>query len=86
MLQYLPTIVNRDWEAPTTVELDLSGFGGLEFIEHIRMFTDDYDACNTWEYPDRIKPEICRDAALEGGKLTAELKPLSWNVIRFKVK
>ncbi len=79
-------VVNRDWEAGTTVELDLSGFAGLRFLEHIRMFSDDPDACNTWEDPERIVPEVYTNAALEGGKLTAELKPLSWNVLRFQVK
>ncbi|MBQ3880412.1 MAG: alpha-L-arabinofuranosidase [Oscillospiraceae bacterium] len=77
-------VINRNWESSNDVELDLRGFDGLKFIEHIEMHTDDLTKANTWQTPDAIKPVVNPDAKFEGGKLSACVKPLSWNVFRFQ--
>ncbi len=48
------------------------------------MYTDDLDKANTWETPDAIHPVIGGSTKFEGGKLAANVKPMSWNVFRFK--
>lgn len=77
-------VINRNWEASNDVELDLSGFEGLSFLEHIEMYTDDLTKANTWETPDAIHPVVNADAKFEGGKLSANVKPMSWNIFRFQ--
>ncbi|MDD6274073.1 MAG: alpha-L-arabinofuranosidase C-terminal domain-containing protein, partial [Clostridiaceae bacterium] len=77
-------VINRNWEASNDVELDLSGFEGLSFLEHIEMHTDDLTKANTWETPDAIHPVVNTSAKFEGGKLSANVKPMSWNIFRFQ--
>ena len=77
-------VINRNWESDNTVELDVSGFKGWNFVEHIQMYSDDLDAANTWENPEAIQPEVNPHTTCADGKVTANLKSLSWNVFRFK--
>ena len=76
-------VINRNWESDETLELDVSAFEGYSFKEHIQMYTDDLDAANTWENPDAVKPEINSATTCTGGKVSANLQSLSWNVFRF---
>ena len=46
------------------------------------MFTDDLGKGNSYEDPDVIKPAYNTDTKMDGGKVTAVTKKLSWNVIR----
>ena len=48
------------------------------------MFTEDGQAANTWDHPDRILPRRNEGTRAEKGILTAVLKKESWNVFRFK--
>ena len=75
-------VINRDWENTRSVEIDASAFGDYTFKEHLRLYTDDLEAANTWDN-EVIKPEADAATKFEGGKVTAELKSLSWNVFRF---
>jgi alpha-N-arabinofuranosidase len=77
--------INRSTDTSNDIELDVSGFEALTFIEHIEMYTDDLTAANTWENPDAIKPSVNNSAKFEGGKLQSNVKPMSWNVFRFKL-
>ena len=77
-------VINRSWETDNTIELDVSGFVGYQFIEHIQLYTDDIEAQITLENPDAIAPSISKAAKFENGKVTSELKKISWNVFRFK--
>jgi len=76
-------VINADWEDEQEFTLDVSGFEGFTFQEHLAMYTDDIMAANSYENPDAIKPVIEQDTACEGGVLSATLKKLSWNVFRF---
>ena len=77
-------VINADAEEEQELTLDVRGFEGWQFVEHIEMYAEDPAAQNTWEHPDRILP--CRNAETraEKGVLTAHLKKESWNVLRFK--
>ena len=48
------------------------------------MFSENPDAQNTWDHPDRILPAKNPDTRIEKGILTAVLKKESWNVLRFR--
>ncbi len=74
--------VNRDQEAPLPLRGDLRGFPDYGVLEHLVLAHDDPHAGNTIDRPDRVVPHNGGDAALDGGMLSATLRPLSWNVIR----
>ena len=77
-------VINRDWENDCVLDLDVSGFEGYSFVEHIQMFTDDMTFHSTFETAGTIQPSVNSDASFKDGKLSAEVKKLSWNVFRFK--
>jgi alpha-N-arabinofuranosidase len=75
--------VNRDLEAPLVLEGDCRGLGGQWRVrEHIVYESDDPEAVNTADQPDRTVPHNRGDARMERGQLAATLPKLSWNVIR----
>lgn len=75
---------NTDWADAHDFTLDVSNFAGYTFVEHLEMYSDDPDARNTYEDQDVLTLKKNPDAKCEGGVVTAELKPISWNVFRFK--
>ena len=77
-------VINRNWEASNDIDLDVKGFGDISFIEHIEMNTDDPEKANTYDTPDAIVPKINEKASFADGILTSNVKPMSWNVFRFK--
>lgn len=76
--------INRNWDSDNAAEIDISGFAGYKFIEHKQLYSDDMSAGNTLENPDAVVPSINTDTKFENGKISANLKKLSWNVFRFK--
>jgi len=76
--------INRDWEEDCAVEIETEHFDGYQFVEHIRLYSDDMNAGNTYEAPDNVVPTVNPDAKISNGRLCANLKKLSWNVFRFK--
>ena len=78
-------VINRNWNEDTTLDLDVSGFGALKFIEHKELFSEDMEAENSYENPDNILPGVSSIAKYENGKVKTTVKKLSWNVLRFKV-
>lgn len=77
-------VINRDWEKESAVEIDIDAFKDYRFIEHIQLYSDDMDAMNTYENPDRIIPCINTETTFKDGKIIANLKKLSWNVFRLE--
>jgi len=75
-------VINRDWENDRLLELDVGAFEGYSFIEHIQLYSDDLKAANTYENPRLVVPSVNTDTVCKDGKVTAELKKLSWNVFR----
>ncbi|MDR0710047.1 MAG: hypothetical protein LBF77_08280 [Spirochaetaceae bacterium] len=76
--------INRSWDGGSDIELDVSAFPGCQFVEHIQLFSDDINAVNTFENPEAVGPSVSTKAVFAGGKLTSEVKRLSWNLFRFK--
>jgi len=77
-------VINRDWENKRLIEIDLSVFDGYDFVEHSQLYSDDLNAANSFENPDAVIPSINTETIFRNGKITAELKKLSWNVFRLK--
>jgi alpha-N-arabinofuranosidase len=77
-------VINRNWKEDTTLDLDVSGFGVLKFVEHKELFSEDLEAANSFENPDNILPGVSSMAKYENGKVKTTVKKLSWNVLRFK--
>lgn len=74
--------VNRGQSGALPLEGDLRGVAGYRVVEHLVLEHADPLATNTIERPDVVVPHSRGNAELRGGKLTAALSPLSWNVIR----
>lgn len=72
-----------DWKDSMSAEIDISGFTGWKFVEHIEMYSEDLDARNSYDEPNVILPGVNKNTSFENGKLNANLKRLSWNVFRF---
>ena len=77
-------VINADAEEEQELKLDARGFEGWEFTEHIEMFSEDPEAANTWDRPDRILPRTNTETKAEKGILTARLKKESWNMLCFR--
>jgi len=75
---------NTDWEDEHEFTLDVAAFEGYKFVELLTMSSDDPNARNTYENQDVLKLVADPDAKCENGIVTATLKPISWNVFRFK--
>ncbi len=74
--------VNRDRTAPLPLEVTLGALAVTSVVEHSVLADADADAGNTLAEPDRVTPRAAAGTTLDGGRLTAVLEPLSWNVIR----
>ncbi|HZC27284.1 MAG TPA: alpha-L-arabinofuranosidase C-terminal domain-containing protein, partial [Actinopolymorphaceae bacterium] len=76
--------VNRDQSAPVSLEADVRAFGtgSLALVEHVALADRDIGATNTEADPERVRPRPVDDTALDDGRLTATLAPVSWNLIR----
>ena len=75
-------VINRNWEEDMELELDLSAFEGYEFAEHVELFTEDLYAANTGDDPFRVVPKVNEKTEMTDGRVNAELKKLSFNMIR----
>jgi len=74
--------VNRSTTDPLPIEADVRGLGDMSPVEHIVMRSDDLNARNTAEEPQKVTPRSDGDAAVSEGILRATLPRASWNVIR----
>ena len=75
--------VNRSMDEAITLDCDLRAFGALKPAEHIVLHHDDVKAVNTEAAPDTVAPAAGSEIAVDGGKASAVLPALSWNVLRF---
>lgn len=78
--------VNRSLTESMMLEADIRSFADLELTEHIVLHHDDVKAVNTEEAPDTIAPYFSKGDSIAQGCLSAMLSPISWNVLRLKVK
>jgi len=77
-------VANTDWTDEHEFTLDVANFEGYRFIEHLAMASDDPDARNSYENQDVLKAVADPATTCVGGVVSATLKPVSWNVFRFK--
>jgi alpha-N-arabinofuranosidase len=77
-------VINRNWEDSNDVEIQVPGFDGYRFVEHIQLSSDQLDTKNTDDNPDALVPSINSGAVYGEGKVSANVKRLSWNVFRFQ--
>jgi alpha-N-arabinofuranosidase len=78
-------LVNRDPEGePVVLNADLRSFGSLSCLDHTVLGHSDPFAANTAEAPNTVAPASGDRIAVDGGKFTVTLAPLSWNVLRFR--
>ncbi|HOQ67564.1 MAG TPA: alpha-L-arabinofuranosidase C-terminal domain-containing protein, partial [Candidatus Atribacteria bacterium] len=75
--------VNRA-QSKMSLECELRGFEGYAVLEHIVLENSDLKAVNTETSPFNVKPHDGGGARIEREKVSAELSPLSWNVIRLE--
>ena len=78
--------VNADLDEEQELTLDARGFEGWRFTEHVEMYSEDPEAKNTWDDPDRIVPRRNEETRAEKGTVHARLRKASWNVLRFEKK
>lgn len=74
-------LINRNWEEPMEIELDVRGFEGYHLVEHQEMYSEDLNATNTYGR-EMIKPVQNLETKMENGKIYLTAKKLSWNMIR----
>ncbi len=67
-------------------EIELRSFGDLEIIEHIVLDGADLKAINDFENPSRVTPKNVDTGIVKDAKAYINLSPLSWNMIRVKIK
>jgi len=72
--------LNRSVDQEMELEVELRGMGGRRLAETHELHHDDLKAVNSKESPDLVTPVAHPAVTLEGGRLKARLKPLSWNV------
>ena len=74
--------VNRHTKDKAELSLRLGGFPNAKLIEWLVLENGDLKLTNTKANPDAVKPSSRTDISIDGELLSAELGPLSWNVIR----
>ena len=75
-------VINRNGKEDLDTEIDLRGFEGYKLIEHSEMTSDDISLRSSYENPDAVIPSVNGDTVLEKGRISVNLKKLSWNVFR----
>ncbi len=77
-------VINADLDNAQQLTLDVRGFEGWTFVEHLEMHAGSPDALNTWARPDVLVPRRVADTRCEAGMVSARLEKASWNVLRFR--
>ena len=77
-------IVNRHGTETIELELGLQGFGAGRIIDHQVMTHERLEAVNTLQRPDTVVPRKGAGATVEGGTLSLQLPPYSYQMVRVK--
>jgi alpha-N-arabinofuranosidase len=73
-------VLNRSLEESTELTVELRGFESQTITTALELHHDDLKAANSREAPDEVSPRAHDAVSIDGTKLHATLKPLSWNV------
>jgi len=79
-------IINRHLTEQVNLEIALTGFTEPSLIQHLVMEGYDLHATNNAESPDYIKARQGTKVGVEEGKVRGLLGPLSYHVLRLKLK
>jgi alpha-L-arabinofuranosidase len=74
--------VNRHQKEDLELCCTIHGITDYQLVEHVYMTHEDSKATNSAEEPEKVVPRKSNSAAFSRKKLTANLPPLSWNMIR----
>jgi alpha-N-arabinofuranosidase len=75
--------VNRNFEQAIDVAINLRGFEFSDFLESRILQSDDRNATNTADDPERVRPEHGPAATARDGVWRLPVPPASWSVFRF---
>ena len=78
--------VNRSLTDALELHATVRAFGKPRILEHSVLSDPDFEARNTADEPDRVRPRPVGTSAIEDGVLHAMLPPASWNVIRLDTR
>jgi alpha-N-arabinofuranosidase len=78
--------VNRNFDETIDTEIDLRGFELGSFLESHVMMSDDLDATNTADDPERVRPEKGPAATGRGSAWRLSVPAASWCVFRFECR
>jgi alpha-N-arabinofuranosidase len=78
--------VNRGQAEALSVEVQLRGLPECQVVEHLVLAHADPDATNTLEQPHTVVPHLRDTTRLTDNLLSAQLPPLSWNVVRLSAR
>jgi alpha-N-arabinofuranosidase len=74
--------LNRHLDEPLDVTLELRGLGrDRRLVEATEIHHPNLKAINSREMPDTVAPRANPNVTVDGERVTARLKPASWNVI-----
>jgi alpha-L-arabinofuranosidase len=78
--------VNRNFDQAIDFEINLRGFEFSDFLESRVMKSDDLNATNTADDPERVRAEHGPAATVREGVWRLTVPPASWSVFRFGCK
>jgi alpha-L-arabinofuranosidase len=74
-------LLNRDTSSPVEVSIDLRAFPDVIGCEAIEIAGSDLLVTNTSQTPYAVQPSRHQEFSVRPASLTANLRPLSWNVL-----
>jgi alpha-N-arabinofuranosidase len=77
-------ITNCDMNESAEVEIELRSFGAIEALGQQELYHEDPYAVNTFDEEFKVVPKDLPLSSPADGKLSIEVKPHSWNVLRFR--
>ena len=78
--------LNRHMEEEMDLAVTARSFDGLSLTDAHELCDGDLQAINSRDEPERITRKPLEGVSVEGGTVSARLKPLSWNVIRLAAR
>jgi alpha-L-arabinofuranosidase len=78
-------LLNRDTSSPVEVSIDLRAFPDVIGCEAIEIAGSDLLVTNTSQTPYAVQPSRHQEFSVRPASLTANLRPLSWNVLSLSV-
>jgi alpha-N-arabinofuranosidase len=79
--------VNRDTDAAVDLEADLRAIAGVRLVEHTVLTSDDPHQTSSRGAAERLRPRAVSGSKVDPDqRLRATLPPVSWNMVRLRVR